>query len=117
MPHGLAGGALARVEIEDDGSDDGDDDDDVDMDEEASNGWKEEYLQWWFDFLNEKGGKGVTKDTWIMVRHFPFSVSAYLLHTHGILSQSFVPSSARLMLNSQTMTRTVSSTSSLVLFV
>jgi hypothetical protein len=33
-----------------------------------SDGWKEEYTSWWFDFLNEKGGKGVSKDTWVMVR-------------------------------------------------
>ena len=32
------------------------------------NGWKDEYTQWWFDFLGEKGGKGVSKDTWAMVR-------------------------------------------------
>jgi DCN1-like protein 1/2 len=47
-----------------------DDDDneaeDVNMDEGVE-GWKEEHLQWWFDFLNERGGKGVTKDTWVMV--------------------------------------------------
>ena len=46
-------------------------DEDVDMDEsEDEEGWKEEYLQWWFDFLNERGSKGVTKDTWIMVCTF-----------------------------------------------
>ena len=60
----MAGGALTRIAMQDDG-----DDEDVNMDE-GENGWKEEYLQWWFDFLNERGGKGVTKDTWIMVRTF-----------------------------------------------
>ena len=55
IPHGLQGGALAHVQR----------DDDVDMTGEE--GWKEEYTQWWFDFLNEKGGKGVSKDTWQMV--------------------------------------------------
>ncbi|KAG8717131.1 Scaffold-type E3 ligase [Ceratobasidium sp. 395] len=34
------------------------------------NGWKEEYTQWWFEFLNEKGGKGVSKDTWAMLPDF-----------------------------------------------
>lgn len=41
-------------------------DEDVAMDE-GEEGWKEEYLSWWFDFLNGRGGKGITKDTWIMV--------------------------------------------------
>lgn len=31
-------------------------------------GWKEEYTSWWFEFLTERGGKGVSKDTWMMVR-------------------------------------------------
>ncbi|QRW14071.1 cullin binding [Ceratobasidium sp. AG-Ba] len=33
-------------------------------------GWKEEYTQWWFEFLNEKGGKGISKDTWTMLPDF-----------------------------------------------
>jgi len=61
IPHGFAGGALTRIPIQDDG-----DDEDVEMDEGEQEGWKKEYLQWWFDFLNVRGGKGVTKDTWIM---------------------------------------------------
>jgi DCN1-like protein 1/2 len=32
------------------------------------NGWRDEYTQWWFEYLTEKGGKGVSKDTWAMVR-------------------------------------------------
>jgi len=34
------------------------------------NGWRDEYTQWWFDFLGEKGGKGVSKDTWAMLPDF-----------------------------------------------
>ncbi|KAG8700126.1 Scaffold-type E3 ligase [Ceratobasidium sp. 394] len=34
------------------------------------NGWKDDYTQWWFEFLNEKGGKGVSKDTWTMLPDF-----------------------------------------------
>ena len=30
-------------------------------------GWKPEYNAWWFEWLSEKGGKGVSKDTWNMV--------------------------------------------------
>lgn len=33
----------------------------------SESGWKPEYNQWWFDFLDEKGGKGVSRDTWNMV--------------------------------------------------
>ncbi|TFY56094.1 hypothetical protein EVG20_g9063 [Dentipellis fragilis] len=68
LPHGLQGGALAHIRARDD-----DGDDNMQGEED---GWKEEYTQWWFDFLNEKGGKGVSKDTWLMVRplsSLPFS--------------------------------------------
>ncbi|KAG5338793.1 hypothetical protein C0989_006220 [Termitomyces sp. Mn162] len=58
LPHGLTGSALSHIRAE---SSDGD----VSMEDEE--GWKSEYVQWWFDFLNEKGGKGVSKDTWVMV--------------------------------------------------
>ncbi|KJA24926.1 hypothetical protein HYPSUDRAFT_200185 [Hypholoma sublateritium FD-334 SS-4] len=63
LPHGLEGGALAHSA----GSDDEGDEDDA-MDGDA--GWPGEYTQWWFDFLTQKGGKGVSKDTWVMVRLF-----------------------------------------------
>lgn len=72
IPHGFDGGALKRIETEDDDEDD----DDIDMDKDAKtkaggvDGWKKEYLQWWFDFLTERGDKGVTKDTWNMVCTF-----------------------------------------------
>jgi len=65
LPHGLHGGALARV----------DPDGDVRMDNK-SDGWKEEYTSWWFDFLNEKGGKGVSKDTWVMFLDFIRSIDS-----------------------------------------
>jgi len=61
LPHGFSGGALTRVPLRD-----GDNDDKMDGDE----GFKEEYIQWWFEFLNKKGYKGVSKDTWVMVRCF-----------------------------------------------
>lgn len=75
IPHGFDGGALKRIETEDDDEED-DGDDDTDMDKAARtkagvvDGWKKEYLQWWFDFLNERGDKGVTKDSWNMVCTF-----------------------------------------------
>ncbi|KAF7308027.1 Defective in cullin neddylation protein [Mycena kentingensis (nom. inval.)] len=33
-------------------------------------GWLPEYSQWWTEFLAEKGGKGVSKDTWVMFLDF-----------------------------------------------
>jgi len=54
----LAGGALSHDLT----------DEDVDMDGEESSGWTDAHTQWWFEFLTEKGGKGVSKDTWMMVR-------------------------------------------------
>lgn len=60
LPHGLQGGALAHTK--------GEDGEDVDM-ENDEEGWMDEHSQWWFDFLNEKGVKGISKDTWVMVCH------------------------------------------------
>jgi len=67
LPHGLQGGALSHVH-----SKDSDDDDDMGSEE----GWQEPYTQWWFDFLNEKGGKGVSKDTWVMFLDFVRTIDA-----------------------------------------
>ncbi|CAE6475757.1 unnamed protein product [Rhizoctonia solani] len=33
-------------------------------------GWTSEHTEWWFEFLKEKGGKGVSKDTWAMLPEF-----------------------------------------------
>ncbi|TEB33879.1 DUF298-domain-containing protein [Coprinellus micaceus] len=59
LPVGLKGGALSHVIEEDDGK--------MDTGDE---GFKDEYIQWWFEFLTEKGLKGVSKDTWMMLRDF-----------------------------------------------
>jgi len=58
IPHALKGGALSHISSAEGG--------DVDMD----GGWTDKYTQWWFDFLSEKGGKGVSKDTWVMFTEF-----------------------------------------------
>jgi len=61
LPQGLKGDALSHIrETSSDG--------DVKMDGE--DGWTVDYVQWWFDFLDEKGGKGVSKDTWTMFLDF-----------------------------------------------
>ncbi|KZP33208.1 defective in Cullin neddylation protein 1 [Athelia psychrophila] len=58
IPHALKGGALSHISSAEGG--------DIDMD----GGWTDKYTQWWFDFLAEKGGKGVSKDTWVMFTEF-----------------------------------------------
>ena len=68
LPCGLDGGALSHTTP---------DGEDVSMD--GTDGWRRGYQEWWFEFLNEKGLKGVSKDTWNMVRisfpYFPRSLS------------------------------------------
>lgn len=66
IPHGLRGGALSHVAS----SRDNDDEDDEDVEMADESGWKDEYTEWWFDFLREKGGKGISKDTWQMFLEF-----------------------------------------------
>ncbi len=64
IPFGLSGGALSHTTtdgLEDSGGD-------VHMSDVSEKGWRKEYTELWFQFLNEKGGKGVSKDTWNMVR-------------------------------------------------
>ncbi|KAG6890131.1 hypothetical protein C0995_011424 [Termitomyces sp. Mi166 len=67
LPHGLKGSALSHIKDE---SSDGD----VSM--EYEEGWKPEYVEWWFDFLSEKGVKGVSKDTWVMFLDFLRSIDS-----------------------------------------
>ena len=55
IPHALAGGALAH-------------EDEDGMDEDGKErGWTDEYTDWWFEFLQEKGLKGITRDIWSQV--------------------------------------------------
>ncbi|KAH8112152.1 DUF298-domain-containing protein [Phellopilus nigrolimitatus] len=67
IPHGLSGGALSHMLSDDDG-------DDVMVGDEE--GWKPEYTDWWFEFLHEKGGKGISKDTWMMFLDFVRAIDA-----------------------------------------
>lgn len=62
VPHGLRGGALAHQRSVNGAEND--------EEGEGEEGWKEEYTGWWFEFLERRGGKGVSKDTWTMVRLF-----------------------------------------------
>jgi len=63
LPCGFEGGALTSSSGDDDVSMEGDK-------------WKEEYNKWWFDFLTEKGIKGISKDTWVMFLDFVRSTDA-----------------------------------------
>lgn len=63
IPHGLAGGALAHVTA---GGQDSDGDE-VMASAAPGEGWKDAYTQWWFEFLEGSGAKGVSKDVWQMV--------------------------------------------------
>jgi hypothetical protein len=58
LPHGLKGGALRPQDY---GGDDP---------MKPDGGWTEEHTQLWYDFLNEKNIKGISKDTWAMARSF-----------------------------------------------
>ena len=60
IPHGLKGTALAHTSSSDE-------DDNGDAPMGTGEGWKPEFTDWWFEFLTTKGGKGVSKDTWMMV--------------------------------------------------
>ncbi|KAK2460449.1 hypothetical protein APHAL10511_007614 [Amanita phalloides] len=62
LSHGLKRGALKSANNSED----------VDMTDRM--GWEEEYTQWWFDFLVEKGARGVSKDTWVMFLEFIRSI-------------------------------------------
>lgn len=62
LPLGLKGGALRH-------SPPGDCDDYFMKVDDGGRGWTEEHTQLWYDFLNEKKNiKGISKDTWAMVR-------------------------------------------------
>lgn len=65
LPTGLQGGALAHVQSR---LSDGDEDDDVVMTDSDEQGWEPRYTDWWLEFLAKKGGKGISRDTWQMVR-------------------------------------------------
>ena len=68
LPTGLAGGALAHVSSGAAGhGQDEDGDERMDGSGAQEEGWKEEHTQWWFDFLEQSGTKGVSKDVWQMV--------------------------------------------------
>ncbi|RPD63357.1 defective in Cullin neddylation protein 1 [Lentinus tigrinus ALCF2SS1-6] len=67
IPHGLQGGALAHVPS---AAQDEDGDDSMDGSGGPEEGWKDDYTQWWSEFLEKNGTKGVSKDVWQMFFEF-----------------------------------------------
>jgi len=72
IPHGLQGGALSHQAMVDE-DEDGDQSMEDANDEE---GWTPRHTALWFEYLNEKGGKGVSKDTWMMLPEFIRSIDS-----------------------------------------
>ncbi|KAL4071587.1 Cullin binding-domain-containing protein [Scleroderma yunnanense] len=50
---------------------DGESEDEDEKDEDREEGWGNEHTEWWLEYMRERGGRGVSKDTWQMVR-LPF---------------------------------------------
>ena len=74
IPHGLEGGALAHVPAGAAGLQDEDGDEPMDGSTGASEeGWQPQHTQWWFEFLEQSGIKGVSKDVWQMVSRRAFA--------------------------------------------
>ncbi|THG97915.1 hypothetical protein EW026_g4180 [Hermanssonia centrifuga] len=71
IPHGLQGGALSHIATLP-GRDNGED---VRMGAQEE-GWNDELTQWWFEYLTEKGIKGVSKDVWQMFLEFVRTVDS-----------------------------------------
>ena len=59
LPFGLENSALSHV-------------DDLNADPPTSTypGWQPEHTDWWIEYIQEKNVKGLSKDTWSMVRAF-----------------------------------------------
>lgn len=76
IPLGLTGTALAHTS-------DGDVDDDEEESMNSEGGWEPRFTGWWFEFLTNKGGKGVSKDTWTMVRPKLLSHLSFPPHQGG----------------------------------
>jgi len=59
LPIGLSGGALSHLDVKPTSNADA-----------ARAGWREEHNQWWFDYLQLRNVKGISKDTWSMFLEF-----------------------------------------------
>ena len=92
LPHGLKGGAISTNSAKDD----------VDMGGEnppAEHSWTTERIAMWFQFLDDKGLKGISRDSWLMVSEVRLS-SVIVLWRVGCSSLNF---SVPLTIDVQTM--------------
>jgi len=71
LPAGQRGQALRHMDMTTDASTG-----DVTYHPSKEPGWKPEYNALWFEYLNEKGGKGISKDTWHMFFDFMRTIDA-----------------------------------------
>lgn len=92
IPFGLQGGALSHI-----ASPPTRDGEDTRMMEDEE-GWRDEYTQWWFDFLQEKGAKGVSKDVWAMVSKTKLHPSLTRTECARLVSVSRICSDHRLQI-------------------
>lgn len=65
------------------------DGEDIDM---TGGGWEDRYTQWWFDYLAQKGVKGVSRDTWVMVRP-PFPLKQSTIDVYVLQFLEFIRAS------------------------
>ncbi|PFH50214.1 hypothetical protein AMATHDRAFT_145703 [Amanita thiersii Skay4041] len=68
LPHGLKGGGLTHSPAKSNNAEA--------LESTEEGGWKEEYTELWYEFLNQRKGKGVSKDTWAMFLEFVRSIDA-----------------------------------------
>ncbi|KAK7688773.1 hypothetical protein QCA50_008312 [Cerrena zonata] len=76
LPAGLQGGALAHMQPRPSSDDEDERDGDVRMITDDEEGWNPEYTKWWLEFLGQKGGKGISRDTWQMFLDFMRTVDS-----------------------------------------
>ncbi|KAL4077487.1 potentiating neddylation domain-containing protein [Scleroderma citrinum] len=55
---------------------DGESEDEDEKDEDREEGWGNEHTEWWLEYMRERGGRGVSKDTWQMLADFIQSIDA-----------------------------------------
>ena len=92
IPCGLQNGALSHIM-----SLPSKDGDDVRMGE-LEEGWKDEYTQWWYDFLTQRGTKGISKDVWQMFLEFVRAIDSKF-EKYDLEGASALPSRSRLISN------------------
>ncbi|KAJ7038883.1 Cullin binding-domain-containing protein [Mycena alexandri] len=76
LPHGMSGGAISHTDADTGTGMDGGGDVRMGGTGKHTAGFAPEHVDWWFEFLGTHGGKGVSKDTWVMFLDFVRTVDA-----------------------------------------